>query len=268
MPNYSDTIVKLFVRDELKEIVPQIVLGLASEDMAREQTGEGDDRTWLDFERLLPSPKELYEEGRYDSAAGTVLEGRWPPHVDMPQGAGDSPKEMIEAFRSISPEHAACVDRIAARLERWGVTGWYEWRNSKWGTKWNSSCDEPRIESADDYDGYDDFPGATMIHYRMTTAWSEPSGYLAALQSVCVQFGLGMRCWATHEDGGTEWDPVAEEYRTRWERLHSYDVELEEMSHSDMLALMGGGLEIMPDESASTPVKGNDPMEIIRRALR
>lgn len=263
MPNYTTTIIKLFVRDELESMVPLLVSALSGEGLKPEGDDDGS-WEWIDFRRLLPVPEILLKDGEHDNAAAMVISGSWPRNEELPDNMEGGREQMIAAFRSISPERAEAVDRILANISRYGVPNAHEWRTIKWGTKWNAESQEPRIEKTDQYDGYDDFLPSTMIHYRIVTAWSEPDGYLKALGRLCSQLGVGMRCWASHEDGGTEWDPETEEYRTRWEHLDQHDVEQEEMTASDMVALLGGKLEINADSDADTPV---DPDNLFTRIL-
>lgn len=268
MANYSTTIIKLFVRSDLVETVPTIVEGLRTDGWDGVASGVDEHRQseWIDFRRLLPVPAELDVTDEYQNDAEMVVDGRWPPRQDRPNDMVDTPEGRVSAYRSLSSGHSAAVDRVTANIAKWGVPNSHEWRVGKWGTKWLSDSSEPRIESTSEHDGYEEFEDCTMIHYRISTAWSEPAGYLRALNSLCMRFGMGMRCWVSHEDGGTTWDPEAEEYRTVWTPLDDYDLDIEQMTASDMLALMGGDMEITPDEQAYARM-GRDPLEMAMRSI-
>lgn len=64
-------------------------------------------------------------------------------------------------------------------FENWknhGSNDWYDWNNTKWGTKWDASevvVDEPETSSLN--------PDISSVHIEFQTAWSMPEGIFAEL---------------------------------------------------------------------------------------
>lgn len=258
MPNYTDTVLKLFVRSEHAKHVNGLINSLASPGLdfaeAEDRVTTTDSNTWTDFQRLLPVPDTIpyrRDDALYREAL-TVVEGRWPTNIAEPTGpyAFTTPDELANAFSAISPDHADALRRVRHNAQHVGATDWHAWCTSTWGTKWNGDAGRPTVGSAEGIDEYEDFNGATMITYRIQTAWSEPSGWLSALMTQCEIMGIGMRAWVSHEDGGSRWNPLSEEWVTIWERLYEYDLDMQNLTASDIMVLAGRGLHFGLDESA------------------
>lgn len=122
------------------------------------------------FEKLFPTPKELLAD------------------VDpIPHKEG----EDDEAYRK----------RMDMLMEKYGHCGWYNWRVSNWGTKWDACEGDWNLDEGE-FTAYFD------------TAWSPPIGWL---ENVCAQFpelefkmlfeeeGMGFCGRADGVDGIVEW---------------------------------------------------------------
>ena len=122
------------------------------------------------FDKLFPTPKELLAD------------------VDpIPHKEG----EDAEAYGK----------RMHELIEKYGHSGWYNWRVSNWGTKWDAS------ESDWDLD-----EGEFTVHFQ--TAWAPPIGWL---ENVAAQFpeltfkmpfqeeGMGFCGRADAVDGIVDW---------------------------------------------------------------
>lgn len=270
MPNYSETIIKIFVPDEVAHRIPDVVAALAAADVDVKQGLEDDESLqWIDFERLLPVPKGVLEvENEHQSAASDVVNGNWPRTGQLPEGREmpRSQEEREKLFRETKPEAVPTYEQMLRNIRETGVGTAYNWQSVKWGTKWNTDVSRaPTInEEVDDFYEMDD---VTMIHYQITTAWSEPSGYLAALMRACDRNGFGLRCWVSHEDGGSSFNPATEEYQHEWTHLEEYDLDPRPMTSSDRLMFEANGPSFGPDEQSTMPVDETNPHMIMIKGL-
>jgi len=255
MPNWSETVIKLFVRPQHAHFAKDIIASLATPGMdtsdLESQAAEDSRSVWLDLEALLPIP------------AGLQQAQEIPEYEALVSGNGRGASNRGEPAPTES--HRRAMDLFNSNMAAYGVATAYDWQRNRWGTKWNATGSAPRVEDADDHDAYHEFQGATMITYRITTPWCEPGGYLSVLRDQCERRGIGLRVWVSHEDGGTKWNPDAEEYQTVWEELDTYNVDLEDMASSDMLVIAGQGLRFEPSDVASQPLGEPDPLERILR---
>lgn len=127
-------------------------------------------REHFTFEKLFPTPSELLAD--VDPI----------PHKD---GEDD------EAYKN----------RMNELIEKYGHCGWYNWRVSNWGTKWDACEGDWDLDE-----------GEMRIYFN--TAWSPPIGWL---ENVCAQFpelefkmlfeeeGMGYCGRADGVDGIVEW---------------------------------------------------------------
>lgn len=122
------------------------------------------------FDKLFPTPKELLAD------------------VDpIPHKEG----EDAEAYGK----------RMHELIEKYGHSGWYNWRVSNWGTKWDASESDWDLED-----------GLLTVHFQ--TAWAPPIGWL---ENVAAQFaeltfkmtfqeeGMGFCGRADGTDGIVDW---------------------------------------------------------------
>ena len=131
-------------------------------------------RNKFTFEKLFPTPKELLAD--VDPI----------PHKE---GEDDETYEI----------------RMNELMEKYGACGWYNWRVSNWGTKWDASESDWDLEE-----------GLLTVHFN--TAWAPPIGWL---ENVSAQFpelkfemlfqeeGQGFCGRADGVDGMVEWQDGA-----------------------------------------------------------
>jgi hypothetical protein len=183
MPNWCSN--SLYVSgdsDKVKEFKNWVITEVSVTEIVRDEQynavlGENGEpltkevmRERFTFEKLFPTPLELLAD------------------VDpIPHKEGED-EEAYEA-------------RLEQLKEKYGHSGWYNWRVSNWGTKWDA-CES-------DWDLEDD--GMT-IHFQ--TAWAPPIGWL---ENVSAQFpelvfkmtfqeeGCGFCGRADGVDGMVEW---------------------------------------------------------------
>ena len=77
------------------------------------------------------------------------------------------PKELENTLVPV-PDPETFKNRRLRKL--YGTDNWYDWKRSKWGTKWNS------------YNGKIDYEDDEYIVYRFDTAWSPPEPVIQALR--------------------------------------------------------------------------------------
>jgi hypothetical protein len=277
MPNWSDTIIKLFVRPEHAGFTTDIIASLATPGMdtsnlESDEDGEKSENRWLDLEALLPVPEPLRRGD--DMPEYQQLEhlgrGHWPRDAEVPEGLTppSGAAAMIEFFAGLSDRNREALELRRSNAGRYGVDSAFYWQRTMWGTKWNATGGAPRIDMVDDTGAYEEFAGATMITYRITTPWSDPEGYMKALRTQCEQKGIGLRAWVSHEDGGSQWNPETESYETVWTPLDEYDVEMEDIPASDMLVIAGQGLRFGPAPEASEAVREDPIVKAMREHMR
>ena len=271
MPNYSDTIIKIFVPNSQASKINAVIAALARPGLkvAELLAGQADAR-WIDFERLLPIPDRLLVlEDEHRANARNVLLGRWPMDLEIPADR-EVPvtTEQIETlYRELEPAGAATLDAMRSSMECLGVPTAYEWQSMKWGTKWQpDDCGSPRIEETDT-ENYQDMVDTVMVHYRITTAWSAPLGYLGALMRACTLNRFGLRCWTTYDDN-TVWNPDIEERQTVWSPLEDFDLDPGTMTSSDRLMFEANGPWFGPDAEASTKISTDDPLQKMLRMMQ
>lgn len=142
----------------------------AFQKMLRDMRMEGQPLGSIDFNKLLPMPKELNMESGTQTERG----------LELVQGYHDmlyklerqkvlmSPESHAERLRQCEglyrkkrmadPETWALGEQAYRNLQRFGSPTWYEWCNQNWGTKWNAyDCRQLREDSN------------TMVFF---TAWS------------------------------------------------------------------------------------------------
>lgn len=91
-----------------------------------------------------------------------------------------------------SSERKALVESGRLRVyavQRYGDPDWYSWAKHHWGTKWNA--DDTYVEDAD----------GKMVTIHFSTAWSYPSGIVAAL---------------AQRESGWSWEFYDEDYTGRY----------------------------------------------------
>lgn len=261
MPNWADNVLKIFVPRHYEDLVPVIIDALA-EPAGEEPRSPDATARWLDFSRLLPEPAALavMGEGELRYQAQTVRRGRWPHSLPTPGEGAD----LAEAFGRLSPAHRQALEEIEAAIAEWGTEELIDWRTAKWGTKWNASeMDPPRIGVGDEEYEHDE---CIMIGYRFSTAWSQPAGWYQALGSALERNGMGMRAWVSHEDGGSQWNPVDDEWQTVWSEIEEMRVDVGDESAVRRMELMAG--EPVFDPVPPTPLRGDTPLEMMMGAFR
>ena len=132
----------------------------------------------FDFDRLIPTPKELSQT-------------RSPLKVVPTQEEADEINAAAQAFADKhghdhpQPIVAVTTGERDRRMAEYGASAWYEFQNRFWGTKWPGSrlgmvSDEP-----------------TRLVIRFDTAWSAPLAIAEHLMSL----GLNVYGGGIYEDG-------------------------------------------------------------------
>lgn len=155
-------------------------------------------REFFTFEKLFPTPIELLAE------------------VDpIPQKEEETPEE----YKS----------RMDYLTEKYGYCGWYNWRVSNWGTKWDA-CEGDWELNEGEFTAYFD------------TAWGPPIGWL---ENVSAQFpeltfkmffqeeGVGFAGRADGVDGIVEWEDGEAKTEDEDGREVEWDSELERYKYVD-----------------------------------
>ena len=104
----------------------------------------------IDFNKLLPMPKELdMESGTRTDRGLKLVQEYHHTLVDLErQKPGLTPAEYVLALRQCEglyrekrmadPVTWALGEQAYSNIQRFGSPTWYEWCNRNWGTKWNA----------------------------------------------------------------------------------------------------------------------------------
>lgn len=193
MANY--VINKIFMEgDESRiEALMESVKVDPADDIEEEQSGFGT----IDFEKVLPTPKELLEIDPDDKEARIALsayiyaadpktsgdyvveklgedeiyeiEDIFETLCFDPERLNDYKKQIAEQLKELEKEgRSADILKRGKELygfvKRYGAWNWYDWRYENWGTKWNA---------------YDQF--REMDGFIFNTAWAHANGLIQAL---------------------------------------------------------------------------------------
>jgi hypothetical protein len=153
-------------------------------------------------------------EGNVDAALFWQLAGPTQPVDTLAQ-------EIIEALKDQKPSEPLTFETLLPtppELIENNNEGWYDWRVTNWGTKWDASD----VEIVND---------TTSIHIRFETAWAPPVPWIQTLgehlpenyivELVYVEQGNGYAGCTTYEEG------------------HVYDREAEQGHEREFLADWG-----------------------------
>lgn len=231
MPNYTDTIVKIFIPNfYTSDQIEVLKQGLAN------NNGE----TYLDFESLVPMPEEFTNQ-LYHDAISILSVKKWPyPEDEYPEI--NEEEDLEKAFASISEEHENMLARAKTIYDKNSDYTEYGWCMNNWGTKWNSRSKEPELHEANDAEHYEyDYKDCLYLKYFITTAWTPPVAFLQKLANFCEKHSLGLLAWANYDDGGRKWNPAENEYDNIWDEIEEIRVEIPEISDTEKMILSGQG---------------------------
>lgn len=101
-----------------------------------------------------------------------VVEG---PEADVRRFIAENTDPLSESAdeKNLSFEMLAPTPPEKLEINTVGGDGWYEWRTTNWGTKWNASGVSDWEESA-----YAPRAGEISLRTEFDTAWAPPSGWL------------------------------------------------------------------------------------------
>jgi len=137
----------------------------------------------LSFASLIPQPsdEELRELETYQPCTMCGARGTLPESPEQAEERG------AKWFAWMGErENRTCNVCGGSKEERVGMEGWYEWRTSNWGSKWDASFDGPfmALSAGDetDLDASVETQGATVTPtvavYKFDTAWSPPGPFV------------------------------------------------------------------------------------------
>ena len=137
------------------------------------EDGFGKGNTFLDFNKIVPFPKEL---------AGII------------SGFAIIDGEKVERWREVDDVDVAITDQDRKELvEKYGADCGYDWNINNWGTKWNS------------YNFHSSYSGSTSIEFVFDTAWSTPQQIFNKLTEMYPNLIFDVSCfdegWGFAEEG-------------------------------------------------------------------
>ena len=162
----------------------------------------------FDFDRLIPTPKELERSQSPLKVVATqneadALNASWREKATK----FNWPDQDLETIVAITKEER---DR---RIDTYGAITWYDFHNKYWGTKWPGS----RLGIINDE------PNRLVVHFD--TAWSAPLAIAEHLMSL----GLSVYGGGIYEDG-SEFEMLGDDEQAFNKR---FTVVEEEIAHDD-----------------------------------
>jgi len=120
--------------------------------------------TGFDFQKLVPMPDELNEDGN-----GKNLGGRCWKKTDKISTLEEwqincKTDQEREQMKEHYEQYLKDFELVCSWIDKYGVNGWHEWALQYWGTKWNPYPDNVSMERESD----------TKLRVTLTTAWNLP----------------------------------------------------------------------------------------------
>lgn len=96
----------------------------------------------IDFERIIPMPKELDIESSPDGAMGlAAITGKCERFLALPWVTKLGIRRAEEFAEYLHRENPSAIElgqKYLSNQQRFGYATWYDWRQVHWGTKWNA----------------------------------------------------------------------------------------------------------------------------------
>ena len=190
----------------------------------------------IDFDKIIPMPKELEIEcgsrshtgfKAYSDFISIYVLGQPDGKVDVFAIPESSEKAFLRERKYIDEETFAHGKQAYQNKIRFGHPDWYSWRIANWNTKWNACGYESGL----------DYSSGNCLHFQ--TAWSPPVPIIEKLaeQFPGVEFvhswaneDLGMSCGRRVYQNGKvveEYYPTGEEARSFANSVWGYEDERE-----------------------------------------
>lgn len=132
---------------------------------------EEDNTEFLDFDKIIPMPKELdIEDGSMGELGRAYLLKKGTDYITSEEVAKRIEERTKEERNEILRLGQAYIDNKS----KYGFSTWYGWRNHNWGTKWNSY--DNKIKRNKD---------GKIVYIEFQTAWSVPEPILEKLAKEC-----------------------------------------------------------------------------------
>lgn len=130
-----------------------------------------DNTEFLDFDKIIPMPKELDIQSGSDGELGRAYL--------LKEGTDYiSKEEVIKRIEERTKEERNEILRLGQAYidneKKYGFPTWYEWRNHNWGTKWNSYDNKIRRNKE-----------GKIVFIEFQTAWAVPEPILEKLAKEC-----------------------------------------------------------------------------------
>jgi len=193
----------------------------------RNRDKQGEDQ-YLDFDLIIPMPTELREvesgslgkigyEAWYGEEWRDILAYPWVQSEKV-----KTRKQLQKLLQKMDPEYKKQADKRKSNIKKYGSPDWYEWSIKNWGTKWNSSDLDFRLNV-----GPRDW-GVTEVDFTFLTAWSPPEPILQKLSEmepdlkfdiVGLEGGAGFSCKGSFQGGIGGYDCTEEMSPERYEEV-------------------------------------------------
>ena len=130
-----------------------------------------DNTEFLDFDKIIPMPKELDIQSGSDGELGRAYL--------LKEGTDYiSKEEVIKRIEERTKEERNEILRLGQAYidnkSKYGFPTWYEWRNYNWGTKWNSYDNKIKRNKE-----------GKILFIEFQTAWAVPEPILEKLAKEC-----------------------------------------------------------------------------------
>ena len=136
----------------------------------------GGNEETIDFDRIIPTPKELEEI----IAVATLSED---VQLLKDEKAGkeipENDKKRLDSMLEDNISYRQNAEKSLFCLEHYGASSWYDWHVEHWGTKWNANTEDFGFPC-----GWSTYHGKPSCHFVFYTPWVAPLPIIEKLSSM------------------------------------------------------------------------------------
>ncbi|MBP5534239.1 MAG: hypothetical protein J6Y03_01885 [Alphaproteobacteria bacterium] len=136
----------------------------------------GGNEDTIDFDRIIPMPKELEEVREVGSLSEDIQLVK-----DEKEGKeiSENDKKRLDSIIEDNISYRQNAEKSLFCLEHYGAKSWYDWSVEHWGTKWNANTEDFGFPCR--WSTYHRKPSCRFVFY---TAWAAPLPIIEKLSAM------------------------------------------------------------------------------------